>query len=506
MKSKIFAAFFFCCIWAVHLSAREPSASALPWEYWEDPGVLSSIPEGLHAVGHSSHAEGWAAFDRSSEGDTRFLEFVDGEAVIFKAEGRGILSRIWMTQGNGRARGIDPGIRLRIRIDGAAKPVLDVPAADFFSGKTPDAKRPLVLEYRHHGGGNVSRLPISFRSGCRVSLVGVEKAKLWYQVNGMVWDSAPQTVATSLKEDARRLSKFLKKAGRDPWPMEDTRTEHASLRLESGQPRQVFQRHGSGQINALLLNLPRKRWPDVELRMVFDGKKNVKLRLPWFFGVGGASCPPPRSMFIGGLDGTLYSYFPMPFRKGVTVSLRLLSGAPVDLEYSVRFSGTTPRKDAGLFEARAIDSMGFRGGQSSELLRVEGACRLAGLLITAGGVGGSWDFLEGDEEFFIDGEKDASWHGTGVEDFFGGGFYFRGDGAGPLPFYGPVSGLSCVHAGRPESVAMYRLMSAEGPVARRELILRWEGGAQGDVAVRWRGVAWLYRREQGEGDETDHAG
>ncbi len=493
------------CLCAAMVAAGENPAGPRPWEYWKDPGVLSRIPDGLHTLFRSSHAPGWAPFDRSSEGDPRFLKIVDGEAVIFEAEGVGILSRIWMTQGEGRAEAIDEQIRLRIRINGEAEPLIDVAAAAFFSGVSREAVPILVQDYRDHGGGNLSRLPISFRSGCRVSLVGAEKAKIWYQVSGMALKKVPADSDGSREKDARKLFSRFRYAGRDPWPIRDDETRHDSIRLEMGLPLEVLRLEGSGQINALLLLLPRDRWPDVELRMDFDGRETVNLGLPWFFGIGGAECPPPNSLFIGGVDGILYCYFPMPFREQARVFLSLKSGDPVDVEYSVRSSRSSPPKDAGSFEARAIDSTGFNTGRSSELLRLSGRVRLAGIFLSVGGVGGAWDFLEGDEEFFIDGEKTASWHGTGVEDFFGGGFYFRGASGLPEPFLGPLSGLTCVHPKRPESAAMYRLMPADGPVAGREMVLRWEGGSRGDVAVRWRGVAWLYRRQQDKGEDADRS-
>jgi hypothetical protein len=39
---------------------------------------------------------------------------------------------------------------------------------------------------------------------------------------------------------------------------------------------------------------------------------------------------------------------------------------------------------------------------------------------------GSWNILEGDDSFFIDGEKVPSLHGTGLEDYFNGAWYYYG--------------------------------------------------------------------------------
>jgi hypothetical protein len=55
-----------------------------------------------------------------------------------------------------------------------------------------------------------------------------------------------------------------------------------------------------------------------------------------------------------------------------------------------------------------------------------------------------WTFLEGDERIWIDGEVDPSWHGTGVEDLFNGGFYFRSPEGDPTPFQTALAGATGV--------------------------------------------------------------
>jgi len=491
------------CFLSISLVSAEEQSGTLPWEYWKDPGVLARIPAGLRALYTSSHAEGNGAFDRSSEGDTRFLKIINGEAVIFEAEGAGILSRIWLTQGDGSAGPLERGIRLLVRIDGRSEPEIDVPLADMFRGRDIFSWRPLLLDFRRHGGGNVCRLPISFRSGCRVSLIGAEKSKIWYQVGGMSWEGADRLPAKAFEEDARGLAHLLKHAGYDPWPAGSGSTRHGVLYLADGSPQQIFMLEGEGEMTAMLLRLPRERWPDVELRLEFDGIETARMRLPWFFGVGGPMCRAPLSLFIGGRGELLYSYFPMPFRRRARISLRLHSGPPLDVEYSLRCQPGRPAADAGLFGAVAIDATGKSAGVSPELFHIEGRSRLAGLFLSVRGSGGAWDFLEGDEEFLLDGEQTASWRGTGVEDFFGGGFYFHGTSGEPEPFFGSLSGLSCVRTSKPQFAAMYRLMPASGPVAEKRLILRWEGGSRGETPTRWRGVAWLYRRENEIAGDTD---
>lgn len=477
---------------------------ALPWEYWRDPSVLPRIPDGMEALLSSSHSEAQGAFDRHSEGDSRFIRIVDGEGVIFETEGAGVLTRIWATQGDGMARELDESIRLRIRINGNPKPLIDESLKDFFSGRKK-YRAPVVQNFHRHGGGNVSRLPIGFRSGCRVSLMGAEKAKIWFQVNAIRWDGAADFPLRDPREEAAALGKMLKLAGSDPWPKGHYQSLHGRVLLHVGESREVARIEGPGQLNALLLDLPPRRWPDVELALEFDGRETVRMSLPWFFGVGGPGCDPPKSLWIGGSGEVLYSYFPMPFRQRARIFLRLLSGSPVRGEFSLRSSANPLEKDVGVFEARRIDKMEVQSGGAAEILRIDGANRLAGLFLSVAGPGGSWAVLEGDETFLLNGERVASWHGTGVEDFFGGGFYFRGPSGQPTQFFGPLSGVSCLRLKAPEFISMYRMMSAEGPISSRGLSMFWEGGPRDQLAVRWRGVAWLYHRQQEEGAKAENS-
>ena len=51
------------------------------------------------------------------------------------------------------------------------------------------------------------------------------------------------------------------------------------------------------------------------------------------------------------------------------------------------------------------------------------------------GIAGDISYLEGNEQFFVDGEKRASTLGTGTEDYFNGGWYYN-QGRFALPLHG----------------------------------------------------------------------
>src|SRR5262245_66603195 len=74
---------------------------------------------------------------------------------------------------------LDPDIRLRVRVDGEALPRIDLPIAELFGGRRPPFVPPLVADRERSSGGYVSYVPVPYRRGCKVSLVGALDRRLW---------------------------------------------------------------------------------------------------------------------------------------------------------------------------------------------------------------------------------------------------------------------------------------------------------------------------------------
>ena len=202
------------------LAVASPSPSAgnlLSWEIWNEPSLLAEIDPEVRVVTTTSAAPGDGALDRHSAGDSRFLRVENGEGVIFETADAGAITRIWMVQGDGVSEDLDPDIRLRIRLDGASNPIVDLPLPVFFSGRTPPFVEPMVLDRRRSGGGNVCFVPIAFRKGCRVSLTGAKEAKIWFQVSAVVLDDPAGITTFDGTEDLEEWRRMLERPGTDPW-------------------------------------------------------------------------------------------------------------------------------------------------------------------------------------------------------------------------------------------------------------------------------------------------
>ncbi len=480
---------------------------------WRDLARLAVV-DGGHRVGlASSHCPDGSRYDRHSPDAPRFLRTVGDEGVIFEAEGPGAVTRIWMTQGHVISRPLDADISIRITVDGVVK--VELPLPGFFGSGWPPFVPPLVADRLKSSGGNVSYVPIPYRASCRISLVGAADRTIWYQVHHHRMENAEGVVPFTGEEDLAQWAALLRRPGHDPWPGGPFPTASGALELAPGEVVELAALAGPDLVNGLLLRAPRTTWPELKLQLAFDGRVTVDLPLDRFFGVGRALSGGTRALLIGVEDDDLYCYFPMPFFR--TAALRLgrdLGGDPegVEVEWAVRRAGRPPDPDSGHFGARRTVTAVSTPGHDSPWLELEGQGRWVGLFAEMGSLGGrDRDYLEGDERVFVDGAIQPLLHGTGVEDFFAGGFYFRISGMDPVTFHTALAGMShdSVDA-EGHLTGMYRLMLTDAPVFSRGIRAGVEGGPWGKTPIRVDAVAWYYIRppvvvgRSGEGRSHEH--
>ena len=205
-------------LWLALAAAATAGAAAPPWRTWDDLHRLAELHPGHQALLRSSYCPGGCRFDRHSAGDWRYL-YVDGEeGVIFEEAGAGAITRIWMTMGSGVSVPLDPEIRLRVYVDGAAVPVVDLPLPELFDGSAPPFVPPLVGDRETSSGGNFSYVPIPYRNGCRVALVGADEKRLWFQFSFHRLADAEGVASFTGAEDLGGLAALLAQPGQDPWP------------------------------------------------------------------------------------------------------------------------------------------------------------------------------------------------------------------------------------------------------------------------------------------------
>jgi hypothetical protein len=467
-------------------------ASGLPWEIWESPARLAAIDSGDVVLERSSHCLDGCRYDRSNPGaedpaanpyPLRWLYRDGEEAVVFDERGPGAVTRIWMTTGFGASTCIDPAIRVRFYFDGATTPGLDLSLASLFDGSTPPFTPPLVADREASGGGYVSDVPIAYAQSLRIALVGAgdggtnpctgnDERLLWFQFQHHRLASGTAVTTFAPGDDFPAWRSFLAHAGDDPWngfiaPVESTSA------LAPGATLALATRTGPAWLRGIRLHLPRTAYASVRLRLVLDAATSADMPLDDFFATSADSAMPARGVLVGeDANGWLYAWLPMPFRQSASVALIAEStlAAPVTVESALFFDAAPIPPDAASYAAEVSDTC-VDGGDIA-LHADQGTGKIVGFVARyrANGLVGR-GYLEGDERAYLDGMTTPAWYGTGVEDFFGGGFYFE-----DTAFALPLSGATRVDADGAGETDAYRWMLADPLAYTSSLRLSQEAG------------------------------
>lgn len=178
------------------------------------------------------------------------------------------------------------------------------------------------------------------------------------------------------------------------------------------------------------------------LRMYWDDEDTPSVEAPFgdFFGNGFSRRTPWISSYLGVTCGGFYSYLSMPFRKKCRIELENTHDKPFIIFFHIlgqRYKRLP--KDALYFHAQWRRENPTIRGKNYTILDAEGDGYFAGvvLFMQAYDKGDKWNFLEGDEHMYVDGEETASVRGTGGEDYFQGGWYFI-DGVFNAPDHGLI--------------------------------------------------------------------
>ena len=166
-------------------------------------------------------------------------------------------------------------------------------------------------------------------------------------------------------------------------------------------------------------------WPRLmRLRVYYDGSPEASVDAPLgdFFGVGhGFERTVESSMIRASSDGRARnSYWPMPFRKSCRITLTNEGRRKVDhLYYHVDWEKVPSLPpDTAYFHARYRQELPAPDdGSPYVFLDVKGRGFYVGTVLSVIQPEAGW-FGEGDDRFFVDGEKKPSLMGTGSEDYF----------------------------------------------------------------------------------------
>ncbi len=213
------------------------------------------------------------------------------------------------------------------------------------------------------------------------------------------------------------------------------------------------------------------------LRIYWDGADKPAIEAPVgdFFGIGLCEVASFASKYFGMSSGGFFCKFPMPFRKGFRIEVENLDeeiDTDIFMNVLYQLDDALP-DDAGWFHAQF--HTGRNDGPDPVLVaEFAGAGHFAGCAVSMQGRDRNYlSFLEAPEYVYVDEDWDAPRiTGTGLEDYFLGGWYFR-EGI----FHGPLHGVPVKDA-LSASVAMYRVHEGDafrfGQRFRMTFVNPWE--------------------------------
>jgi hypothetical protein len=228
----------------------------------------------------------------------------------------------------------------------------------------------------------------------------------------------------------------------------------------------------------------------IALRMYWDGEASPSVNVPLgdFFG-NGFDRRHYAALPMGVSSGGFYLYLPLPFRDHARIVAVNGTGRAVDAFY---FNADVEVVDALPEPLATFHAVWHRDRRTTDprphtVLEATGSGRLVGMTLNAESLTGSYEFLEGDEIWTVDGE--ARGQGTGTEDYFNGGWYFE---AGP--FAAPWHGVVVKDDARGR-IAAYRWHVPDPVNFRDSIRVELEHGHANREVADYATVAYWYQTE-----------
>ncbi|MFT3769651.1 MAG: DUF2961 domain-containing protein [Minicystis sp.] len=241
------------------------------------------------------------------------------------------------------------------------------------------------------------------------------------------------------------------------------------------------------------------------LRMYWDGETVPSVESPVgaFFGLGLGEYVTYQSIPLAvAPNKALNAFFPMPFRERARITIENQGPSRVDalyfnIDYRAERAGLPPETlyfhaqyRAGTPRAEERGGRNETGEHNYVLLEATGRGHLVGVTMSLVQSTDGW-WGEGDEMFFVDGERRPSIHGTGSEDYFLGAWDFGGTSFHYGSFGAPVVGREL--AGEKWSLYRFHL---DAPITfDRSIRATIEHGHANDRADPYASVAYWYQTE-----------
>jgi len=275
---------------------------------------------------------------------------------------------------------------------------------------------------------------------------------------------------------------------------------------------------GPSVVRALKFTLPLAKaidLEDVRLLVTWDDRIDPSINAPLalFYGTGTLYNREQQEYLVKGFPINvrfdygkqtveLACYYPMPFFKSARFELVGLTADVTDIQYEVRYEPYTDvaPNQSSYFHATYKDFADPELGRDMTLLDTRG---IEGEDVWSGNfVGTSFLFtkrnflqtLEADPRFFFDGARSPQAHGTGTEEWGGGGDYWGGETM-TLPFAGhPVGARRGDEAKNEKDLhhSAYRFLIADAMPFGNRAVINLEHGGWNLSKEHYRTVTYWY--------------
>ena len=389
----------------------------------------------------------WSSYDRKSKYDEPGGKYVgwfangDGSGIIRKEgdtqvfaemEGPGVIWRIWSALAN---KG-----HVKIYLDGAAQPAVDLPFIGYFNREN----EPFTHEAFVHmaARGQNCYVPIPYQKSCKI--VGQGDWGRYYHFTyttypkGTVLPTFNRKLSAAESKALDKAGELLAKGGVDPaGKRSGQKTHEGTVNVSAGGTARFATMNASDPhaITGLKFNVDLPQSPDdldvlrelvLKIYWDFESKPSVCAPLGDFFGTA-PGVNKYTSLPLGMTDDGFYCFWYMPFRSRARFVLSNDGDQMRKVKYKITHAPLTkPIETLGRFHAKWHRDafMPREPGRDSPgcvdwtMLKTKGRGRFCGVMLHVWNPKGGW-WGEGDEKFFVDGEKFPSTIGTGSEDYFG---------------------------------------------------------------------------------------
>ena len=485
-------------------------ARAVGWDTYRRLDLLPYLSGDTQTVQVSSFDRSGGDFDISTgnrNGTGGCLAPGGAGCVVAEDHGAGEVDSIWFTRDGGNVTATGT---IRIELDG--RTVVDASLQSLVNGALgAPFVWPLVANAAQSSGGVYVKVPMPYRRSMRIS---VATNLEYYHVDYRQFPSADGVTSFSIADSALDVLATFRAAGTiDPKPVEPTAAHDNRIAdLPAGGRLTITESTGSGTISALRLRLPEptdQLLTGLRLQIEFDGQTMVDSPLGEFFGAGLGTNAVRSLMFAAspqpGGPLSLSEWWPMPFARTAHVTLVNTTDHPVSGIDSDVVTTSDPQWAPALASGRAgyFTARSHAGptipGQDWMFADEPGHGKFVGVSHTIRGSrvkNSSNDdapfFLEGAERVYTDGSPSPQWYGTGTEDFYEGGWYFKNGTRYSAPLTGQPDQRTATGGCADYCVAAYRLMLADAVGYRSAIRFGIEHGKRNMIQADYSSTAFLY--------------